>query len=61
LPNINRVMKSRMMRLIRYVKRAREMRNVFRMLVSKPKEKISLGRPRLRWEYNIKRHLQNSV
>jgi hypothetical protein len=54
-------MKSRMMRLIRYVKRAREMRNVFRMLVSKPKEKISLGRPRLRWEYNIKRHLQNSV
>jgi hypothetical protein len=31
-----------------------EMRNVYRILVGKPKGKRPLGRPRRRWEDNIK-------
>jgi hypothetical protein len=31
-----------------------EMRKVYRMLVGKPEEKRLLGRPRRRWEDNIK-------
>jgi hypothetical protein len=31
-----------------------EKRNAYRILVGKPEEKISLGRPRRRWEDNIK-------
>jgi hypothetical protein len=33
-------------------------RSVFRVLVGKPEEKTPLGRPRRRWEDNIKMHLQ---
>jgi hypothetical protein len=32
----------------------REMRGVYRMLVGKPEGKIPLGRPRRKWEDNIK-------
>jgi hypothetical protein len=35
-----------------------EDRGVHRVLVGKPEEKRLLGRPRLRWEDNIKMHLQ---
>ena len=35
-----------------------ERRGVYRVLVGKPKEKRPLGRPRHRWEYNIKMDLQ---
>jgi hypothetical protein len=35
-----------------------ESRGVYRVLVGKPKEKRPLGRPRHRWEYNIKMDLQ---
>jgi hypothetical protein len=35
-----------------------EGRNVHRDLVEKPEEKRTLGRPRRRWEDNIKRDLQ---
>ena len=31
-----------------------ESRGVYRILVGKPEGKRPLGRPRLRWEYNIK-------
>jgi hypothetical protein len=31
-----------------------EMKNAYRILVGKPEGKRPLGRPRLRWEYNIK-------
>ena len=37
--------------------RMREGRGVHRFLVGKPKGKRSLGRPRHRWEYNIKMDL----
>jgi hypothetical protein len=35
-----------------------EDRGVHRVLVGKPKGKMPLGRPRLRWEDNIKMNLQ---
>jgi len=35
-----------------------EGRGVYRILVGKPEEKRSLGRPRRRWEDNIKMDLQ---
>jgi hypothetical protein len=31
-----------------------EMRNAYKILVGKPEGKILLGRPRYRWEFNIK-------
>jgi len=35
-----------------------ERRSVYRVLVGKPEGKRPLGRPRLRWEDNIKKDLQ---
>ena len=35
-----------------------ERRGVYRVLVGKPEGKRPLGRPRRRWEYNIKMDLQ---
>ena len=56
-PNIVRVIKSRM-RWARHVARMGERRGVYRGLVGKPEGKRPLGRPRLRWEDNIKMDLQ---
>jgi hypothetical protein len=53
-PNIVLVMKSRGMKWARMGDR----RGVFRVLVGKPEGKRSLGRPRHRWEDNIKMGLQ---
>jgi hypothetical protein len=38
--------------------RIEEWRGVYRVLVEKPERKRSLGRPRRRWENNIKMDLQ---
>jgi len=38
-----------------------ERRGVYRVLVGKPEGKKPLGRPRPRWEYNIKMDLQEVV
>jgi len=54
LPNIVRVVKSRRMRLTGHVARVGEGRGVHRVLVGKPEGKRPLGRPRHRWEDNIK-------
>jgi hypothetical protein len=35
-----------------------ERRGVYRVLVGKPERKRQLGRPRRRWEDNMKRNLQ---
>jgi hypothetical protein len=56
-PNIVRVIKSRRMRLAGQVARMWE-RGVYRVMVGKPEGKRSLGRPRRRWEGNIKVDLQ---
>jgi len=57
-PNIFRVMKSRRIRWAGQVARMGERRGVYRILVGKPEVKRPLGRPRRRWEDNIKMDLQ---
>ena len=46
------------MRWARHVARMEEVRGVYRILVGKLEGKKPLGRPRLRWEDNIKMVLQ---
>jgi len=57
LPNIVRVVKSRRMRWAGHVARIGKDRGVQRVLVGKPEGKRPLGRPRRRWEDNIKMDL----
>ena len=58
LPNIVRVVKSRRIRWAGHVARMGEGRGVYRVLVGKPEGKRPLGRPRRRWEDDIKMDLQ---
>ena len=58
LPNTVRVVKSRRMRWAGHVSRMGEDRVMQRVLVGKPEGKRPLGRPRRRWEDNIKMDLQ---
>ena len=58
-PNIVGVIKLRIMRWAGHVARMGEGRDVYRGLVGKPEGKRPLGRPRLRWEDNIKMDLQD--
>jgi hypothetical protein len=53
-PNIVGVIKSRRMRWAGHVARMGEVRGVYRVLVERPESKRPLGRPRRRWEDNIK-------
>jgi hypothetical protein len=46
------------MRGVGHVARAGEWRAIYRVLVVKPEGKKTLGRPRLRWEDNIKMDLK---
>ena len=58
-PNIVRVIKSRRMRWAGHVTRiGRRRSGVYRVLVGKHEGKRQLGRPKRRWEYNIKMDLQ---
>jgi hypothetical protein len=58
LPNIMRAVKSRRMRWAGHVARMGEGRGVHRVLVGKPERKRPLGRPRRRWDDNIKMDFQ---
>ena len=58
LPNIVQVVKSRRMRWAGHVACMGEGRGVHRVLVGNPEGKRPLGRPRRRWENNIKMDLQ---
>ena len=58
LPNIVRVVKSRRMRWAGHMARMGEGRGVYRVLVGRPEGKRPLGRPRRRWEDNIKMDVQ---
>jgi hypothetical protein len=57
-PNIVRVIKSRRMRWVGHVAQMGEERGVYRVLVGRPEGKRPLGRPRCRWEDNIKMDLR---
>jgi len=58
LPNIVWVVKSTRMIWAGHVARMGEGRSLHRVLVGKPEGKRPLGRPRRRWEDNIKMNLQ---
>jgi len=57
-PNFIRVIKSRKIRWAKHVARMGERMGVYRVLVVKHEGKRPLGRPRCRWEVNIKMDLQ---
>jgi len=57
-PSIVWVIKSRRIRWVENVARMREKRGVYRNLVGKPEGQRLLGRPRCRWDNNIKMDLQ---
>ena len=56
-PNIVRVIKSRRMRWAGHVAHMGEGRGMYRVLVGKPEGKRPLGRPRRKWEDNIRMDL----
>ena len=58
LPNIIRNLKSRRLRWAEHVARTEQFRSAYRVLVGKPQSKRPLGRPRRRWEDNIKMDLR---
>jgi hypothetical protein len=57
-PNIIRVIKSKRMRSAGHVARMGEKRGAYRILVGRPEGRRPLGRPRRRWDDNIKIDLQ---
>ncbi|KAJ4441889.1 hypothetical protein ANN_11749 [Periplaneta americana] len=57
-PDIIRNIKSKRLRWAGHVARMSESRNAYRELVGRPEGKRSLGRPRRRWEDNIKMDLR---
>jgi hypothetical protein len=57
-PNIVWVIKSRRMSWAGHIARMGDERGVYRVLVGKPEGKRQLGRPRRRWEDNIRMDLQ---
>jgi hypothetical protein len=50
--------KSKRMRWVGHVARMGEGRGVYRVLVGRPEGKRPLGRPRRRWEFNVKMNLR---
>ena len=57
-PNIIRNIKSRRLIWAGHVARMEQSRNAYRVLVGKPEGKRHLGKPRRRWEDNIKMDLR---
>ncbi|KAJ4444520.1 hypothetical protein ANN_06314 [Periplaneta americana] len=57
-PDIIRNIKSRRLRCAGHVARMGESRNAYRLLIGRPEGKRPLGRPRRRWEDNIKMDLR---
>ena len=56
--NISRSLKSRLLRWAGHVASMEQSRNAYRVLVGNPEEKRPLGRPRRRWEDNIRMDLR---
>ncbi|KAJ4437329.1 hypothetical protein ANN_17467 [Periplaneta americana] len=57
-PDVIRNIKSRRLRWTGHIARMGESRNAYRVLVGRPEGKRPLGRPRRRWEDNIKMDLR---
>jgi hypothetical protein len=57
-PNVVRVLKSIKLRWAGHVARMEEGRSAFKILSGKPTGKRPLGRPRRRWENNIRMNLK---
>ena len=57
-PDIIRNLKSRRLSWAGHVARMEQFRNAYRVFVGKPESKRPLGRPRRRWEGNIKINLR---
>ena len=57
-PNIVRMIKSRRLRWAWHVARIEEGSRAIKILTAKPTEKRPLGRPRRRWEDNIRMDLE---
>jgi hypothetical protein len=57
-PSIVRVIKARRMRWAGHVARMVEVRGAYNILVGRPEGRRPLGRPRRRWEDNIKMDLR---
>ena len=57
-PNIIKSLKSRRLRWAGHVARMEQSRNAYRVIVGKPEGKRPLGRPRRRWEDNIRMHFR---
>ena len=58
-PNIIRVIKYRRLRWAGHVARMEEGRSAFKIFTGKPTGKRPLGRPRRRWEDNIRMDIKN--
>ena len=59
-PNIVRVIKSRRLRWAGHVAKMEESRSAFKILTGKPTGNRPLGRPRRRWEDNIRMDLEDT-
>jgi hypothetical protein len=59
-PDVFRVVESRRIRLAEHVVSIGEMRNTYKVVVVKPEGKRPLGRPRRRWEVNIRMVLRET-
>ena len=59
-PNIVRVLRSRRLRWTGHVARMEEGRSALKILTGKPTGKRPLGRPRHRWEDNIRMDLKET-
>ena len=57
-PNIFRVIKSRRLRCAGHVARKEEGKSALKILLGEPTGKRPLGRPRRRWEDNIRMNLE---
>jgi hypothetical protein len=57
-PNINKVIKWRRMKWTGHVARIGKMRNAYKTLVGKHEGQRPFGRPRCRWEDNIRTYLK---
>jgi hypothetical protein len=60
LPSIIRVVKARRMRSAGHVARIGEVRGAYNILVGRPEGRRPLGKPRRRWEENIKMDLRQT-